>query len=362
MQRRHACPAAAGEARRNFPHGGESIYWGSVRFFKHLILLLFALLLLAAFLLTARLAYGAGAEGGKGGTLHVTETITVSDEFQLAAQKLNEGFPEEFNRLCSEADIDAGELLAALDANGREELRAAYHSVLGSTTETPAYIALYPELSAVPGPANAYEKNMVYLTFDDGPSVNTSHILDTLAEQGVKATFFVCPKPDGSDAALLKRIVDEGHTIGVHSFSHDYDTIYTNVEAFLEDFSKASNLIHTATGVRPDIFRFPGGSVNAYNRQIYKSIVTEMTRRGFTYYDWHVDGGEEASATPDSVYRTVVNAATDRERTIVLLHDGNGNWQAAEALERIITALKQQGYGFDQLTSRVMPITFSSVW
>lgn len=326
-----------------------------------MILLFLAALLLAAFLLIARTAYVAGVNRSPDSTLHVTETISVADDFGQAVQLLLDGSPEEFNRLCEEENLDAGAILAALDERGREDLVAAYHRTVGRAPETPAYTELYPELYALPGPAYEYSENKIYLTFDDGPSANTDHILDTLAQYDVKATFFVCPKPDGSDAARLKRIVEEGHALGVHSASHDYEAIYASVEGYLGDFSAASDLIFAATGIRPDIFRFPGGSVNSHNRLVYQGIVTEMTRRGYTYYDWHIDGGEGASATPDSVYRAVVNGASNRERTIVLLHDGNGNWQAAEALESIIVDLKKQGYGFDKLTSHVLPISFAPV-
>ena len=99
--------------------------------------------------------------------------------------------------------------------------------------------------------------NVIYLTFDDGPSRNTIDILNILDKYNIKATFFVTGNESEQGIAVLKEIVKRGHTIGVHSYSHDYKKIYSNVDAFLDDFYKAFDYVYKNTGVKPTIFRFP---------------------------------------------------------------------------------------------------------
>ena len=329
------------------------IYWGSVRFFKHVILTLAVLVLAAVVILLFLLLGGKGEPAPDSAVLSVTDRLGEGDaRFAGAVSELQGGSAQAFLALCEEQGITPGELVTALERADAEGVQAAREA------EQPAYTKLFPELYAKQAERFVYKEKTVYLTFDDGPSANTDPILDTLSEYGIKATFFVCPNADGSDAERLKRLADAGHTIGIHSATHDYETIYESVEGYLADFSKASDLVYEATGKRPDIFRFPGGSINNHNRQIYKSLIVEMTRRGFTYYDWHVDGGEVARATPDSVYRAVMDNVSGRDRTVVLLHDGVGKWQAAEALERIVVDLSEQGYQFDCITNSTTPITF----
>ena len=91
---------------------------------------------------------------------------------------------------------------------------------------------------------------------------------------------------------ILRRIAEEGHTIGIHTDSHQYRSIYASVEAYLEDFEKVFRKVYEITGVKPEIFRFPGGSVNGYNGAIYQELIAEMMRRGFSYYDWNVSSAD----------------------------------------------------------------------
>ena len=113
----------------------------------------------------------------------------------------------------------------------------------------------------------------------------------------MKATFFVVGKNIPGNEAILKRMVDEGHTIGVRSYSGDYNAIYASPEAFLEDFHQSYQAVYDACGVYPTIFRFPGGSVSPYNQANYEQLIAEMLRRGFVYYDWSVSAGDDTSAS-----------------------------------------------------------------
>ncbi|MDR2132277.1 MAG: polysaccharide deacetylase [Clostridiales Family XIII bacterium] len=226
-------------------------------------------------------------------------------------------------------------------------------------TEYRAYQDLYPSLS-VRRPEMWFSRNKtVYLTFDDGPTVHTARVLDTLKEKGVKATFFIVGtsvrRLGEEGEALLRRMADEGHTIGVHCDVHDYKRVYASVEAFLEDFNAAFTLIRDITGVRSDIFRFPGGSVNAYNVKIRAALIGEMTRRGFTHYDWNASSNDTSGrATEDSAWSNAVSRAGNANRVILLMHDTKA--VSVRALSRIIDTYEEKGYGFARLTNADKPI------
>ena len=153
-----------------------------------------------------------------------------------------------------------------------------------------------------------------YLTFDDGPNTEvTPKVLDTLKEYGAKATFFVIYRDGEEEKALYKRIVEESHTLGIHSTTHNYTQIYASVESYLENFSKISNHLEEITGLKPEIFRFPGGSVNSYNKSVYQQIIAEMARRGYVYYDWNYSSGDASDpgvSRADPIHRKKYFSAT----------------------------------------------------
>lgn len=223
------------------------------------------------------------------------------------------------------------------------------------------YQALYPDMKAdSTGTFDAVKEKAVYLTFDDGPSANTDEILDALQAKKQKATFFVVGKNIKDHEATLKRMVNEGHTIGIHGYSHDYKATYASVDDFLKDFHETYQAVYDACGVYPTVFRFPGGSVNAYNREIYQQIIAEMLRRGFVYYDWNVSGGdmtgEKASAS--QIGTTVAQGVSKTKHPIVLLHDAADKKNTAKAVPSILDELLHVGYYCDALTPKVSPVTF----
>ena len=228
--------------------------------------------------------------------------------------------------------------------------------------EVPAYQALYPELYARDHGWNTVNKKKVcYLTFDDGPSARTPEILDILDRYGVKATFFVVGKDTEQSRQWMKQILDGGHAIGVHSYTHTYRKIYASVEAYLDDFAKEYHIIEEATGVAPQIFRFPGGSINAYNGHIYQEIVAEMTRRGFVYFDWNRSNGDAVRKPPAAA--VLAQNALDKlgasSRVIVLMHDSKGHATTVAALPAIIEGYRDAGYTLEALTPEVRPIVYA---
>lgn len=192
----------------------------------------------------------------------------------------------------------------------------------------------------------------IYLTFDDGPNYGTTNvILDILKEENVKATFFVTGK--GPDE-LIKREYDEGHTVALHTFSHNYQTVYQSVDAYFNDLTKVHDRVASITGYDSRIIRFPGGSSNTISRHYQEGIMTTLTKevieKGYYYYDWNISSGD-AGEYKDS--RSIINQVTrnlSKERTnMVLMHDIKP--YTRDALREIIKYGKENGYHFDKITT-----------
>lgn len=190
---------------------------------------------------------------------------------------------------------------------------------------------------------------VIYLTFDDGPGPYTETLLNTLKKYNVKATFFVV---NGKYNHIMKRIVNEGHAIGMHSVTHNYAQIYKSTEAFFNDLTGMQKIIYDQTGVRPTIMRFPGGSSNAVSKKYCKGIMTTLTNevvsRGFQYFDWNVTSGDAGETkSTDQVVRNVINGVSGRQYAVVLQHDIKQF--SVNAVEKIITWGLNQGYTFQAL-------------
>ncbi len=232
---------------------------------------------------------------------------------------------------------------------------------LAEAAEPLTYQTLYPEMKVTPVPeVKTAKRGTVFLTFQGGPSKYTPKILDALKKSGQHATFFVEGKNITGNEAVLKRMVDEGHTVGIHSFSGDYKKVYASPDAFLEDFHQAYEAIHAACGVYPTIFRFPGGSINRYSQQTYQPIIAEMLRRGFLYYDWSASANDAKSGdrTITEVTQTVLTGVKKTANTpIVMMHDSAED--TARAMGYLLNELKVAGYTCAALTNTVRPVAFA---
>ncbi|MGN0341285.1 MAG: polysaccharide deacetylase family protein [Roseburia sp.] len=193
--------------------------------------------------------------------------------------------------------------------------------------------------------AGEEDVHKVYLTFEDGPSSNTEEILDILAEYDVKATFFVVGKEDDTSKALYQRIVAEGHTLAMHSYSHKYSTIYNSVEDFSEDLLKLQDYLYDVTGVRCKYYRFPGGSANQVSNVDMSEFISYLNQQGLVYYDWNVSSGDAASQayTPEELVDNVTADVVKYKTSVVLLHDSDTKTATVEALGDMIEALQAEG-------------------
>jgi len=196
------------------------------------------------------------------------------------------------------------------------------------------------------------KQGTIYLTFDDGPGQYTEDILKVLKQYNVKATFFVTnqfPKY----RHLIKQEHEEGHSIGIHTYSHKW-AIYKSVDAYLEDYTKIEDIVYNEIGMRPKIFRFPGGSSNTVSKNYKKGIMTElasvMTEKGYIYFDWTFDSGDtdkKNNSKKAIITNFKKNLKGDGEY-IVLMHDIKKN--TFEALPEIIEYATSKGYKFAALT------------
>lgn len=192
-------------------------------------------------------------------------------------------------------------------------------------------------------------KGAVYLTFDDGPSTeNTEKILDILKEKKVKATFFIIGY-DESKTEIVKRMKDEGHTIGIHGNSHDYSEVYTSIENTMDNFYIVDDALRKNVEYVPKFVRFIGGSSNTISRNYCKGVMTEATKRvteeGYVYFDWNVDSGDSTGTkSAKEIYENVTKGIRQNRDNIVLMHDTNAKDSTVEALGDIIDYCIQNGY------------------
>lgn len=192
---------------------------------------------------------------------------------------------------------------------------------------------------------------VIYLTFDDGPSTkNTARLLDILKEENVKATFFLTDKTNTD--YLIKRMYDEGHTIGLHTASHNYKYIYSSTTNFIKDIEKIQEKVARITGEKPSIIRFPGGSsntVSSFNPGIMCTLSNMVIEKGYHYFDWNVSSGDAGSKrSKKNTYRNVTNNLSKNRANVVLMHDIYDS--TVDAVKDIIKYGKDNGYTFEKIT------------
>ncbi len=210
---------------------------------------------------------------------------------------------------------------------------------------------------------NAYDydnggKKEVFLTFDDGPSTtNTPKVLEILKNNGVKGTFFVIGRSLRMDGApeILKQIYEEGHAIGNHSYTHDYSYLYPsrvlNMNNFLEDFNKNSELINKSLGMdnfSTRVIRCPGGQLSWKETTPLNEY---MIKNNMASIDWNALNGdaEGAKKNADQLYDFAVKSSAGNNLIVLLMHDTYGKEETVKYLDKIIKYYKSNGYEFKTL-------------
>ena len=258
---------------------------------------------------------------------------------------------------CAATDDADGNLSAAVTVSGdlntavcgTYELTYQVADAAGNTAKTIRKVTVYEPHSD--------SNDRVYLTFDDGPGgAMTEQVLDILLANNVKATFFILDYGSGS-RPLIQRMIDEGHTIGIHGYSHDYATIYANDEAFMQNIYLLRDKLLADFGYNATVIRFPGGSSNGVSISYCEGIMTRLTQRvqqeGFQYFDWNVSSGDAGGAMMEKeyIYNNVIQGLRRDRANVVLMHDAYGKWTTAEALQDVIDYAMGNGYVFLPITA-----------
>ena len=241
---------------------------------------------------------------------------------------------------------------------GRNSIVYSVTDAYGNKTTVERVIYVY-EKQAVANPINPGNK-VVYLTFDDGPSAHTARLLDILDKYGVKATFFVTnqfPKYQYMIGETYRR----GHTIALHTYSHNYASVYANEDAYYRDLSMIRDICVAQTGQIPTIVRFPGGTSNTVSRKHCRGIMTALTQsisyHGYLYCDWNVSSGDAGGAkTRSAVYNNVISGIRKHSVSIVLQHDITSH--SVSAVEDILFWGIQNGYTFLPMSETTPMVRF----
>lgn len=194
----------------------------------------------------------------------------------------------------------------------------------------------------------------VYLTFDDGPSAETDRILDILKEYNVKATFFVIGKTDENSVKAYQRIVEEGHTLGMHSYSHQYAQVYASREAFEDDLTSLQDYLFSITGMESTFYRFPGGSSNKVSKIPMSDLIQCLEERNITYFDWNVSSGDASGTqlSSQTIINNVMSGINGKLKNyVVLFHDSAAKKTTVDALPEILEQLQAMEH------TQVLPIT-----
>ncbi|MBE6022104.1 MAG: polysaccharide deacetylase [Cellulosilyticum sp.] len=200
------------------------------------------------------------------------------------------------------------------------------------------------------------DEKFVYLTFDDGPTPKiTEEILDVLKAKNIKATFFLVGKEIKGREAILKRIYEEGHGLGLHTYSHNFKIIYKNPESFIGEMEKTNTTINEVLGTTLDIkaIRFPGGSAGRLNKNFY----TKLCEKGYLIFDWNVDlqDGIKGNLSPENFLQNAKKCMDRSTRRIILAHCNSNNKNTCAALDEIIDYYVSEGYTFKAIDQNTEP-------
>ena len=236
----------------------------------------------------------------------------------------------------------------SVDTNKKGEYTLEYtvEDSYGNTAKAKRTILVYEKQAKVPtvSPGN----KVVYLTFDDGPGPYTAQLLDVLDKYGVKVTFFVTNQYP-SYQNLIAQEAQRGHTVAIHTYSHNYSEVYSGVNAYFKDLEKMSAICEAQTGEKPKIIRFPGGTSNSISKNYCKGIMSQLRQevevRGYYYCDWNVDSNDAGGArSASAVAANVIAGIKQNNVSVVLQHDVHK--YSVEAVDEIIAWGLANGYTF----------------
>ena len=208
-------------------------------------------------------------------------------------------------------------------------------------------------VSAPAGRQNKCLMKEIYFTFDDGPSDLTPYLLDILKNENIKASFFVTNQFERSD--LLSRICEEGHLVGLHSYSHDFSSIYSSVDNFFHDLNRLEQLVYDNTGLKSEFLRFPGGTSNTRSRRyggmIMPILLAEAKKRGYKVFDWNCENGD--GTDPGNSYseykKAGIQSINGHDCAVFLSHCRPTDKESIKSIISIAKWCRTNGYALKRL-------------
>ena len=198
---------------------------------------------------------------------------------------------------------------------------------------------------------NIYKSEIkrAFLTFDDGPSSNTSDILDILKQENVPATFFVLGTNVDKYPQTVKRIYEEGHYIANHGYSHIYSSIYQSPQSVLDEYNQCEDSVKKAIGeneYNSHLFRFPGGLVGGKYAEIKRQANQLLNENDILHIDWNALNGDAETGNPTIEFemQRLQETVGNKNSVVILMHDAQAKKATAEALPQIIQYLEDNGY------------------
>lgn len=282
-----------------------------------------------------------------------SESNTMTPIPDLSEQISEESISEDFKE--NESDIPSEATDVATESSFQEQPETTEAEEISEPAETTNETV--PDENTVSSPVEEEHEyvGIICLTFDDGPSLEiTNQILDILQEKNVKATFFILDYDD-EKLDIINREIEDGHTVALHGYSHDYATIYSSLEATTNNFVALQEKLYADTGYYSNFIRFPGGSSNTVSKKYCTGIMTEatqtLTEMGFVYFDWNVDSQDAGGAkSAEEVYTNVTSTLVEGRTNVVLMHDASNKIYTLEALSSIIDYGLEHGFEFKSIT------------
>lgn len=219
----------------------------------------------------------------------------------------------------------------------------------GNNTTTLTQLIMQVSRLNEKGPKPKPDK-IAYITIDDGPSKFTDGILSILDSNNVKATFFMIEGNMRQYPEQLKRMKNEGHSMGFHSVTHDVKKLYKSTESAVDEFEKCKSTLYKITNVNSNLMRIPYGSKPYTPEETYNSLVS----KGFKIWDWNLDT-EDWKSTTEEILNNVNKYVGNNDEIVLLMHEKE---QSVRALQGIIDILKSKGYTIIPISENDEPKNF----
>ncbi|QZY54562.1 polysaccharide deacetylase family protein [Crassaminicella profunda] len=194
---------------------------------------------------------------------------------------------------------------------------------------------------------------IVYITFDDGPSIYTEKIIHILDQYHAKATFFMLSNRIRTYKNIVRKLINEGHAVGLHGVSHNVRKIYRSPNTVVSEMNSCNTSLQQVTGTKTNLIRVPYGSA-PYMTKPYRKAVQSA---GYKMWDWNVDSRDSLgkNISPNVIIRNVKKQVKKQKIPVILLHERS---TTVKALPQILKYLKENGYNPVSINKNQQPINF----